>query len=151
MKTCFKCGQAKPLDGFYRHSEMADGHLNKCKDCTKVDMRRHRATTPAVKERDRARASEPKRAALRHRVTAAWRRAHPDRARAHHMAQRACASQRPVLCEGCGRDARLEMHHFDYSQPTNVMWLCKACHVVADKIRRRQEAAAGLTGPTEAR
>lgn len=37
MKNCFKCNIAKPLDKFYKHKGMQDGHLNKCIECTKKD------------------------------------------------------------------------------------------------------------------
>jgi len=37
LKKCFKCGVEKPLDDFYTHPQMGDGHLGKCKECTKKD------------------------------------------------------------------------------------------------------------------
>lgn len=140
MKTCFKCGAEKPRTEFYRHPEMADGLLGKCKDCTKSDMRIDRHTKPRVREYDRQRASLPHRAALRARVTKEWRQKHQDRAKAHQMASRAGLTA-PTSCEGCGLKKRLEKHHSDYSKPLLVVWLCKPCHAIADKIRRRLEAS----------
>jgi len=34
-KNCIICGETKQLSAFYKHKAMADGHLNKCKDCCK--------------------------------------------------------------------------------------------------------------------
>ena len=38
-KKCFKCGIEKKLFEFYKHKEMKDGYLNKCKSCTKKDTK----------------------------------------------------------------------------------------------------------------
>lgn len=36
-KKCFKCLRDKDLSEFYKQSSMKDGHLNKCKVCTRED------------------------------------------------------------------------------------------------------------------
>ena len=40
MKVCFKCNIEKPITDFYKHKKMFDGHLGKCKDCTKIDTKK---------------------------------------------------------------------------------------------------------------
>jgi hypothetical protein len=38
-KKCFKCDTILPICEFYKHNKMPDGHLNKCKNCTKKDIK----------------------------------------------------------------------------------------------------------------
>lgn len=130
-KTCFKCHETKPLSEFYRHGMMADGHLNKCKACTKKDVRLHRLDNPErVRAYDRQRAKLPHRKAQRRaRYESEWEQ-HPDRMKARNAVSNAVRDgklkKRP--CAFCGADRFVEAHHHDYSDPLNVTWLCRPCH-----------------------
>lgn len=124
-KRCFKCGEVKPLDEFYRHKQMADGHLNKCKECTKSDVKKHRDAHPESDLKTRLKACEK----------------NPTKKNANMAVDAAIRSgvlEKPGRCQGCGRsgkDTRLGSHHYDYTKPLDVVWVCAACHKPMDRIR----------------
>lgn len=129
QKTCFKCGVEQPLDEFYRHPEMADGHLNKCKACTKHDAHKHRRD-PRFREKvlayDRARGNRQTQA-----QSNAYRQQRPLVARAHDAVSRALRSgklERPENCSHCSVKCKPHGHHEDYTKPLDVVWLCVECH-----------------------
>ena len=129
-KECFKCKTVKPLEAFYKHKAMADGHLNKCKECTKNDVSKHRnQNLEKIRAYDRERGKIPERIKANTEITRAWRAEDSRRLLAHSSVARAIRngslSRQP--CIRCGEVKSLA-HHEDYDKPLEVMWLCQPCH-----------------------
>ena len=38
--------------------------------------------------------------------------------------------KKPDLCERCKKEKILIAHHKDYLFPSDVIWLCKSCHMI---------------------
>ena len=129
-KECFKCNAVKPLTEFYKHSQMADGHLNKCKECAKNDVSKHRGQNlEKVRTYDRERGKIADRLKANTEINRAWRAEDSRRARSHSAVARAirCGSLVRQPCIRCG-EAKSVAHHEDYDKPLDVMWLCQPCH-----------------------
>ena len=127
-KVCRRCGIEKPLDEYYVHSMMLDGHLNFCKPCVKARVRKHRRENDSVRQYDRNRPRteafkqwEIERARMRHLERPLKKKAHAKIAYAIRMGR---IVRKP--CEDCG--SRAEAHHDDYSKPYDVRWLCSMHH-----------------------
>lgn len=146
VKRCFKCGETKPLDAYYTHPRMADGHLNKCKECTKRDTK---ATVKANPEKraayERERWDRPARKkAVRASLRAARKRdperfaqyskdsdaKYPERKKARSAVGHAVRDGRlkKLPCSACKTKKNVQAHHDDYSKPLKVCWLCRRCH-----------------------
>ena len=129
-KECFKCKTVKPLAEFYKHSAMGDGHLNKCKECTKKDVGAHReANLERIREYDRVRAKQPERRAASTAINRIWRAEDKRRSKAHRAVSRAISKGTLIrsACERCGNQKSVA-HHDDYDFPLAVTWLCQPCH-----------------------
>ena len=132
-KTCFKCGAVKDIEDFYKHPQMGDGHFGKCKECTKKDAReRNILKNDYVRAYDKARFWQPSRVALRKILSAREKNERPERYRARYALSNAVRDGRIVksrVCEICGAtDIKTHGHHYDYSRPLDVIWLCVVCH-----------------------
>lgn len=165
-KICFKCGVEKPLDDFYKHPMMSDGYLNKCKECTKLDVKKNYSENiEYYKKYDKLRANLPHRVESRKkyqrenpdvfiRLKKRYERNHPEKVRqskkkyllnnplkraAHIAVGNAIRDGRIIKqpCRDCGK-TKVEAHHEDYTNPLDVIWLCKKHHVIADKIRKER-------------
>ena len=49
MKTCFKCGENKPIVEFHKNKGMKDGRLNKCRTCVFDAVKKWRVKNPEAR------------------------------------------------------------------------------------------------------
>jgi hypothetical protein len=124
-KKCFKCGFLKELNEFYKHKQMPDGHVNKCKTCNKEDVAIHRIKNiEKIREYDRNRGNRQG-----YEYVKGYREAYPNKYRATTMVNNAVRKKQlfPQPCEVC-LAAKTVAHHDDYLKPLNVRWMCQAHH-----------------------
>lgn len=135
-KRCFKCNKIKDINSFYKHKNMADGHLNKCKECTKKDIKR-RYLDPESKQKivayEKKRFQDPKRKLKLHFYVLKMREKSPGKYRARTKLNNALRDGRIIKkpCAICG-DVNSEAHHKDYRKYLDVIWLCRKHHLLEE-------------------
>ena len=128
QKKCFKCGEVKDLSCFYKHPRMADGRVNKCKECNRADVRENRKKKiDYYREYDKKRPSRKTNA-----QKIAYKIAYPSKYKARVSLGNAVRDgkiKKPTKCDICEESHYwIHGHHDDYSFPLNVRWLCPPCH-----------------------
>jgi hypothetical protein len=135
MKTCFKCGTSKPRTEFYKHPDMGDGLLGKCKECTKKDANAHRlANLDKIREYDKRRSKLPHRIKMATAVNNLWRAEDKRRVVCHGAVSKAIRSGKltRMPCVVCGSNKSLA-HHESYDMPLDVVWYCQIHHKARHK------------------
>ena len=147
-KKCFKCGKEKSRSEFYKHPQMGDGLLGKCKECTKADTKKQYRDNPEARkeyERKRGRTEHRKTWAINNQRKVRIR--DPIRYKARGKLLRAVQSGKiqrlPCEFEGLDCFGEIQAHHEDYSKPLEVRWLCfkHHCHVEGRSIECEKEQA----------
>ena len=134
MKVCFKCGTEKPLTEFYKHKEMADGHLNKCKSCAKSDVKGKyvenvKDANFILKERKRGRQKY-------HRLYEGTGKAKPENNARYNIK----FPEKYLAKLASGKIKKpfdgAEKHHWSYNEEhyKDVIWLSKRQHMKAHRF-----------------
>lgn len=131
VQMCFKCDEKKPLSEFYKHPMMANGHLGKCKNCTRKDVAENYRTHREYYARyEQERFQRPE----RHQYVLAQQRHRkyrcPEKWLANQQVSNAIRDGRLIRkpCVICG-NPKSQAHHPDYSKPLDVVWLCRKHHL----------------------
>lgn len=115
---------------------MADGYLNKCKACTKKDVKRRYydpTTRQLIVEYERKRAQLPD----RKRKVGIYQKTSRKRNRGKFKARQVVSNAlrngklQRLPCAECG-EAKVEAHHLDYRSPSKIVWLCRKHHLIAE-------------------
>lgn len=136
MKKCFKCGKLKQLNMFYKHKAMSDGHVNKCKECNKKDVRENRVKKlKYYRDYDAYRYQNDPNVRIRNNAfSKEYRISNPEKYAAHTLLNNAVRDGRvykPNSCSICNKftpKRGLHGHHEDYYKPLDVIWVCVECH-----------------------
>jgi hypothetical protein len=131
-KSCKVCGTTRPLDDFYKHPQMADGRLNKCKQCCREAAKANRdARLDYYRQYDRERLSTENRkktlAEKQRLYRARNRKKHEARMAVFRAIRAGVITKRP--CEICGTFPA-DAHHDNYERPLDIRWLCRMHHLI---------------------
>lgn len=158
MKQCRgKCGRVLPLSEFYKVAHSVDGHKHTCKQCLAdwqssdrqvnpekyAAYERERSKRPERIAYDKARRTQPQRMELQRKAQRRYYQRHPDRQQARTKLTDAVRYGKihRMPCFYCD-DPKTEAHHFDYTRPFDIIWLCTYHHRELDGRPTGQSKAA---------
>jgi len=131
-KYCNKCKQWKFKEKFYKRKDHKDGLDSWCKECCNKYSKKYRQENKEkikeyrkIHKRDRGENYYQK-------VIKPWQEKNKEKVYAkdklkYHIKKGTI--QRLPYCQICGDfNNKISGHHFNYSKPLRVIWVCPSCH-----------------------
>lgn len=136
LKTCSKCGVAKPLSQFHKNGRGRKGRMSRCKKCHNAQSAKYRAAhRDQVRARDRHRNHQQHRIDQKDEYRVMKRRQWRAKTTLSYHVKKGNVVPWPVcalpICE-----EKPEAHHPDYDAPLGVVWLCPSHHQQAHVMVR---------------
>lgn len=157
-KRCSGCKIEKSLSQFYNQKKGLLGRTGECKICrrmrSKIYLEKNREKkNKQARENPRDRFEYRKKwnsenpeyyreyykqnTEIRLQANRRFFINHPERKEFYKIYARAIQKgdlKRPSQCQMCGeQDKKIQGHHFDYTEPLKVTWLCFECHKMIHK------------------
>ena len=152
---CKSCHKEKETNDFYKSDKYH------CKDCIKKRVLEYRKNNlERLQEYDRNRPNKEDRVSkckqykdrlrqenpekydkIFHSIRKRYRAKHSDKAKANELLNEAIRRnkiERPAECSMCKKKCIPQGHHFDYTKPLDVVWLCVRCHSALHKKLREE-------------
>ena len=148
-KVCTKCKLEFPLSDFYKQKNGPQGRTSECKKCRRIrsslyaaghleqraeNSRKHSENLLKRRKLFKDLARQLNLSTIKEEGFEEYKRKCEDniKKQCRLYLNTAIANGyivKPNSCEECGQfHHMIHGHHFDYSKPLNVMWLCPTCH-----------------------
>ncbi len=145
MKICHKCKEPKPLNEFYANKNTTDGYRNWCKTCWYENEKKYRKTPAGKMAREkqwRKYQQSARGKTIRNQNKRKYNEKYPEKTKAKLILKYATYKNKIIRqpCEVCGSIINIHGHHWDYSKPLDVMWLCREHHNILHQTLKRSMA-----------
>ena len=144
MKRCCRCKIEKDLNEFNKDKSRKDGLMYKCKLCEKeyrqlnrekkkqyYQMNKEKKKQYYLMNKEKIDQCQKQYYQMNKEKKKQYKKRSPEKHKARgilNMAVRRGKVHKPLYCSSCDSDKHLEAHHTDYSNPLEVLWLCRSCH-----------------------
>lgn len=139
IKKCSICGIEKDINNFYFRNKTQNIYRNDCKKChydarkkwaiNNINKIRLYRNNWKSKNKDKIKFWDLHNPKKRIRIKL-WRQNNPLKYKSHSKISTALLSGiiKKLPCKICGSTKNIHGHHFDYSKPLEVIWLCPKHH-----------------------